>query len=386
MKTLAFFPFRNRFRNLSFPVLLTLLILSLSACMKSERSGSGTNGSNPETLLLKNYRPHSIYHIPVTKVDRAEFPVLDMHSHDYAGSLAGLDEWVRTMDETGIERVAILSKEHGASFDSLVKVYSKYPGRFELWCGIDYTAYKEPDFAEKAISELIRCHELGASGVGELGDKGRGLYYSKPEAIGMHPDDPRMDPVWEKCGQLGMPVNIHIADPEWMYETMDSTNDGLMNAYKWRLDNQPGIASHQEMIDILERTVKKHPGTTFIACHLANCSYDLDKAAALLDKYPNLYMDISARYAEICAIPRAARAFIEKYQDRLVYGTDMGRDPGMYRFTFRLLQTADEHIYDPDFSYHWALSALSLADSTLEKLYRLNALKIMKNRATSPSL
>jgi len=194
----------------------------------------------------------------------------------------------------------------------------------------------------------------------------------------MHADDPRMDPVWEKCGELCMPVSIHVADPKWMYEKMDSTNDGLMNAYTWRLDNQPDIVDHQGMVDILERTVKKHPNTIFIACHLANCSYDLNIIAKLLDSYPNLYIDISARYAEICATPRATASFIEKYQDRILYGTDMGTSAEMYGITFRLLETADEHIYNESFSYHWPLHGLNLPDKVLEKIYRLNAKKLIK--------
>ena len=193
----------------------------------------------------------------------------------------------------------------------------------------------------------------------------------------MHADDPRMGPIWEKIAELGMPVNIHVAEPKWMYEKMDSTNDGLMNAYKWRLDNQPDIVGHQGMIDILERTVKNHPNTTFIACHVANCGYDLSIISNLLDAYPNLFVDIGARFAEICATPRATAAFIEKYQDRIVYGTDMGRSPDMYESTFRLLETADEHIYDERFGYHWPLYGLNLSDEVLEKVYRLNALKIM---------
>jgi predicted TIM-barrel fold metal-dependent hydrolase len=212
--------------------------------------------------------------------------------------------------------------------------------------------------------------------VGELGDKGKGLYYCKPPAWGMHSDDPRMDPLFEKCAELGMPVNIHIAEPKWMYEKMDSTNDGLMNAFEWRLDNQEGIVDHQGMIDILERTVQRHPNTTFIACHLANCCYNLSIIGNLLDKYPNLYIDIGARFAEFSAIPRTASAFFIKYQDRILYGTDMGREDDMYKITFRLLETADEHIYDNRFGYHWPLHGLNLPDEVLEKVYRTNAMMI----------
>ncbi|KPL09370.1 MAG: amidohydrolase [Bacteroides sp. SM23_62] len=359
-----------------FIISLSMLLLSVSGCVNESKSEPETEAGGPETLLLKNFRPESIFNIPVNIVEKARYPVIDMHAHTYARSEAEMDQWVKTMDERGIEKTVILSPIHGLEFDSVFDAYAKYPDRFEVWCGIDFTGYEDPGFPASAIAELERCHENGASGVGELGDKGKGFFFSKPPAWGMHADDPRMGPIWEKCAELGMPVNIHVAEPKWMYEKMDSTNDGLMNAYQWRLDNQPDIVDHQGMIDILERTVKNHPRTTFIACHVANCGYDLGIIARLLDAYPNLHVDIGARFAEICATPRATAAFMEKYQDRIVYGTDMGTSPDMYQITFRLLETADEHIYDDRFGYHWPLHGLNLPEEVLEKIYRLNAMRI----------
>jgi predicted TIM-barrel fold metal-dependent hydrolase len=335
----------------------------------------------PETLLLKNYCPASIYNVPKTMVDRAKFMVIDAHSHTYAGNEEEIKRWVETMDKVGIEKTIILSHTHGKAFDSIFDLYSKYSDHFEVWCGFDYTGYQEPGFGPASVTELERCFKKGAKGVGELGDKGKGLFYCRPQAWGMHSDDPRMDPLFEKCAELGLPVNIHIAEPKWMYEKMDSTNDGLMNAYEWRLDNQEGIVDHQGMIDILERTVKRHPNTTFIACHLANCCYNLQLIGDLLDKYPNLNIDIGARFAEFCAIPRTTSAFFMKYQDRILYGTDLGYSPDMYKITFRLLETADEHIYAEQFGYHWPLSALALPDKVLEKVYRSNFIRICSHQS-----
>jgi predicted TIM-barrel fold metal-dependent hydrolase len=360
--------------------LLSLLIipgLFIIGCSRQEKAELPV----PETLLLKNYRPVSIYNIPKTMVDRAKFPVIDAHSHVYAHNDEEIKNWVSTMKEVGIEKVIILSHTHGKEFDSIYDMYSKYPDRFEVWCGFDYTGYQDPGFGPAAVAELERCFKKGARGVGELGDKGKGLFYCKPQAWGMHSDDPRMDPLFEKCAELGMPVNIHIAEPKWMYEKMDSTNDGLMNAYEWRLDNQEGIVDHQGMIDILERTVSRHPNTTFIACHLANCCYNLELIGDLLDKYPNLYIDIGARFAEFSAIPRTASAFFIKYQDRILYGTDLGYSPDMYKTTFRLLETADEHIYAQQFGYQWPLSALDLPDEVLEKVYRSNFIRICNRQS-----
>lgn len=330
--------------------------------------------SDVEQLPLKDYRPVSVYKTPVTEIIKAKYPVIDMHSHTYALSEGGIDEVLANMDAVGIRKTIILTKAFGAKFDSIYAAYAPYGDRFELWCGFDYTGYEQPGFGPAAVAELERCYALGARGVGELSDKGSGLDYTKNNSDKLHLNDPRLDGLLQKCAELDMPINIHVAEPIWMYLPMDKTNDGLMNAYSWRLDNKPDIVDHQGMVDILASTAKRHPGTTFIACHYANLSYDLNQLGDLLSMYPNLYVDNGARYAEVGPIPRAAAAFYEKYQDRIFYGTDMGHDVDMYRMTIRQLETQDEHFYGHDqYGYHWALNGMGLSDEILKKIYYENA-------------
>ncbi|HUA16369.1 MAG TPA: amidohydrolase family protein [Verrucomicrobiae bacterium] len=338
---------------------------------------------SPETLLLKDYHPRSIYKIPVTQVAKAKFPIIDMHSHPYAKTPPEIEQWVRTMDSVGVAKTTILTMATGAEFDAINVKYGKHAERFEMWCGFDFTGYEKPGFGPAAVRELERCHEAGARGVGEIHDKGRGLRSGRSNAPGMHPDDPRMDLLWEKCGELGMPVSLHVADPIWMYQKMDQYNDGLMNAYYWRLDNQPGIVDLSGMIEILERTLARHRKTTFIACHFANLDYDLAWLGEVLERNPNLYADISARYAETAPIPRFASQFYERHADRLIYGTDMGFDEAMYRVTFRILESLDEHFYEIDqFSYHWSLNGFGLSDDILRKVYHENAARLLNRTKT----
>jgi predicted TIM-barrel fold metal-dependent hydrolase len=355
----------------NFMLALTLLVLGVHICVAQD----------PDKLLLKDYRPKSIYKIPVTQVDRARYPVIDLHAHPYAKTDVQLAQWVKTMDEVGIEKSIILSYATGARFDSIQKQYAQYGDRFEVWCGFDFTGKDKPGWSRKAVKELERCYRAGARGVGELGDKGLGEFYSTPTpGYGMHIDDPRMKPLLQKCAALKMPISIHVAEPYWMYQPMDATNDGLMNANKWKIDQtKPGLLGHAELIKTLENAVRDNPQTTFIACHYANAEYDLSILGNLFDKYPNLYADISARYGEVAPIPRYMNAFFNKYQDRLVYGTDMGLSPKMYRTTFRILETLDEHFYEFDqFNYHWPCNGFGLDNETLRKVYRDNALKILK--------
>jgi predicted TIM-barrel fold metal-dependent hydrolase len=344
---------------------------------------SEASGQNDlSELPLNSYRPRSIYKVAKTTIENPAFPIIDMHSHGYAQSGAEVDEWVKTMDKLGIEKTIILSMRTGHAFDSVMAVYSKYPDKFDVWCGLDYTGYNsDKNWTDHAVKELERCHKMGAKGIGELGDKGEGLIYSKPTAAyGLHIDDPVLKPIWSKCAELGMPVNIHVAEPIWMYEKMDSTNDGLMNAFDWRIDlTKKDILNHGELITTLDNVLTNNPQTTFIACHFANCSYDLEILGDLLDRHPNLWADNSARYAETAPIPRHVKSFYNKYQDRLLYGTDMGMDEEMYRITFRILETEDEHFYEIEqFNYHWPLNGFGLSDEVLDKIYRMNALKIIE--------
>ena len=329
----------------------------------------------PEEIRLQDYKPRVLHKIPVTTVEKARYPIIDMHAHPrYAKTAEEIDRWVEVMDAVGVEKTVLLTGASGEEFDRLVELYSRHKDRFELWCGFDYTGFDQPGYGPAAVRELERCFKKGARGIGEEGDKGLGMGFGK--AKGLHFDDARLAPLLERSGELGMPISIHVADPIWMYQAMDETNDGMMNAVKWRLDDKPGIVDHAGMVAVLERAVSRHPRTTFVACHLANLDYDLDQLGGLFDRLPNLYADFAARFAESAVIPRTSARFFARYRDRLVYGTDMGATADMYRLTFRMLETLDEHFYSDQFSYHWSYSGLGLEPALLERLYRANALEV----------
>jgi predicted TIM-barrel fold metal-dependent hydrolase len=362
-------------------VIPNALASSSSPAPQSSESSRTAGEKSPNTILLKDYRPKSIFKVPVTEITKAKFPIIDMHSHPYAETPEQVAEWVRTMDEVGVQKTVILTMATGTDFDNIYRRYAKYPERFEMWCGLQFADYDKPGFPASAVKELERCHATGAVGVGEIHDKGMGLASGEQKTAGLHPDDDRVSPIWEKCAELHMPVSLHVADPIWMYQPMDETNDGLMNAFEWRLDNKPDIVKLAGMIEILERTARKHRHTTWVACHFANLDYDLATLGGLLDRNPNLYADISARYAETAPIPRFAAQFYAKHSDRLVYGTDMGFDKPMYHTTFRILESLDEHFYETEqFGYHWSLNGFGLPDGVLKRVYHENAAKLMAAR------
>jgi predicted TIM-barrel fold metal-dependent hydrolase len=358
----------------------------------------------PDQLLLKDYRPRSIYKIPVSNIVKAKFPIVDVHHHARPKTAEAVDTMVKMMDKVGVETTVAFSGT-GEAFDATYKLLSRYPKRFAVWCGLNMTGVDQPGFGPATVAELERCHKVGAVGVGEVTDKGWGIggrlvappnwQGTRPaggggsgpqregkSVQGLHPDDPKMDPIWQKCAQLGMPINLHMSDPYWSYLPQDKHNDGLMNGFSWRLDDKPNLLGHNELIQSLDRALSRHPKTVFICCHLANLDYDLTRLGQLLDRHPNMYTDISARFAETAPIPRFASQFLKKYADRVVYGTDMPYTQEMFTTTFRIMESADEHFYAQDvyfnFNYHWPLHGFNLPDDVLKKVYRDNALNAFK--------
>lgn len=367
----------------------------------------------PPTILLNDYLPRSLYRIPETEVPKAKFRVFDGHDHGH-GPLS-VPEMLRIMDKVGVEKTVIFTGAGTADrLREFGRDYAAHPDRFDLWCMLDLRDVDQPGFGPNAIKSLEQCHRAGAKGIGELHDKGRGIFSGqnseprrpavhvplnggstytrdpmpspKPNApIGPHPDDPRLDSLWEKAGQLGMPVSFHTSDPIWSYQPMDYTNDGLMNGWTWRIILEPGTYDHDQLVNSLENAVKKHHNTLFIACHLCNLDYDLDRLGQMFDRNPNLYADIAARFAETATIPRFVHRFLVKYSDRIVYGTDVTYNEAFFGTTFRILETEDEHFYmrgkvesaNFNFNYHWALNGFGLPDDVLKKIYYDNMANIM---------
>jgi predicted TIM-barrel fold metal-dependent hydrolase len=356
----------------------------------------------PDQVMLKDYRPRSVYKIHVSDIRKAKFPVIDCHHHA-SRTAEQVDAEIKTMDAAGLEAsVAFMGVGEGptyraGAFDDGYRIHSRYPKRFYVYTGLNMSGAGQPGWRPDAtVAELERCHKAGAVGVGELHDKGMGIGGSMPGGSGgrqvqgaprapvqgFHPDAPQLDAVWEKCADLGMPVNLHVSDPYWSYLKQDRFNDGLMNGFSWRLDDKPGIMQHNELIASYEAAAKRHPRTVFIASHLLNLDYDLARLGGIFERNPNFYADISARFHETCTIPRTTADFLKKWGHRVVYGTDIPFSQHLFSLTYRILESADEHFYDQDFffnfNYHWPMYGMALPDDVLKKVYHESALSAFK--------
>jgi uncharacterized protein len=328
-----------------------------------------------DAVLVKDYAPRSSVITKETFVPKARYPVIDSHVHALAKTPAEVADWVRTMDEVGMDKSIVLTEETGSAFDKLVDLFPKaYPDRFLLCCGLITEDMDKPDYSGRAVAELERCYNKGARGVGELIDKGYGLTQDTtlPRNKRLHPDDSRLVAFWEKCAELKMPVSLHVADHPSCWTPLDVYQE---RSPDYQHFNQYGrdVPSYDELIEIRNRTLEKHPSTIFIACHLGNQGNDLEKLSLAMEKYPNLYLDTSARDYEMGRTPRASARFLNKYRTRIVFGTDQSREKSLYQIHWRLLETADEYIVG---RVGWRYYGLDLSDPMLEALYRGNATRI----------
>jgi predicted TIM-barrel fold metal-dependent hydrolase len=334
-----------------------------------------------DAVLLKDYQPDSSLVVPEHHVPAARHPTIDVHSHAYVETPEEIRAWVQRMDEVGVEVSVILTDwgdTTGPELDRLVDLFVKpYPTRFQVYCGLDTTDSDKPDFPKRAVAELERCYRKGARGVGELVDKGSGLAGRQallPPEKRLHPDDPRLDLVWQKCAELHLPVNLHIADHPSAWRPPDEHQERLPAYQRWNQYGRPS-PSHAELLAIRDRLLARHPKTTFIACHLSNEGHDLGSLGKALDRFPNLYLDTSARDYELGRQPRTAAKFLAQYNDRVLFGTDLpiGRK-SMYESWWRLFETADEFMPGPNWWRHYGLE---LPERVLEPLYRASARRIM---------
>lgn len=342
-----------------------------------EWGGPGVSaGPGPmDIILVKDYAPRSSVVTKETFVPKAKYPAIDSHVHVVAKTPEEIADWVKTMDAVGIETSIVLTGKTGKAFDDLVELLpKKYPGRFLLYCGMDKTDIDKPDYSKRVVTELVRCYNKGARGVGEITDKGWGLTETKDLARSkrLHHDDDRIDAFWDKCGELKMPVNIHVADHPSCWMPLDVYQE---RSPDYQHFNQYGkdVPSYEELIAKRNVTLEKHPNTIFIACHLGNQGHDLEKLSQTMDKYPNLYLDTSARDYEMGRTPRTSARFLSKYKDRIVFGTDQGREQSMYQIHWRLFETADEYFVG---RVSWRYYGLDLPDPVLENIYRRTARNI----------
>ncbi len=363
-------------------------------------------------MSLTEFQPRSRLIVPEHPVPRAKFPAIDVHTHVFfssglrkfsdpaAGPQApteeGLQQILAWMDELNIRAMVNLTGGAGAELRQSVDTLSAtHPGRFLVCTEPSWERIGEPGYARWQADELHAAHQAGARGLKVLKTLGLFLREKIIEGPLVPVDDTRFDPMWEAAGALGMPVFIHTADPDAFFAPIDRFNERweeLGHHPDWSFYGKD-FPAKADLLAQRNRVIERHPKTTFVGLHVANRSENLAEVAQWLERYPNLHVETGARLGELGRQPREAAKFFDRFQDRILFGTDavplpagaaypqQVLQPEMFQCYFRFLETEDEYFdYSPAPTPpqgRWKIYGIGLPDAILEKVYHDNAARIL---------
>lgn len=339
---------------------------------------------------LREYRPVSRAATQETRVERAAHGAVDAHNH-LGRWLSASGDWtvpdvaalLKLMRDLGVEAMVNLDGRWGDELERNLDRYDRaHPGRFATFCHVDWDEAQSPGFAGRLVASLRRSAAAGAKGLKVWKDLG--LRFTDPEGSLLMPDDPRLAEIWDAAGDLDLPVLIHTADPMAFFDPVDAKNERLEELLAnpdWSFHG-PGLPSFGRLMEALEHIIERHPRTTFIGAHFGCYAENPAWVGGMLDRYPNFYVDISARIAELGRQPRMSREVIVRHQDRVLFGTDVfPPEPEHVRTYLRFLETADEYFPYAPGAYgaqgRWNIYGIELPDEVLRKVYRDNARRLI---------
>nr|WP_299068061.1 amidohydrolase family protein [uncultured Allomuricauda sp.] len=331
-----------------------------------------------QEMGFEEYNPKSTLVVPENPVNKAKFTFIDVHSHQFRMATQNLSTLIKDMDEMNMGVMVNLSGGSGQGLRAMLKnVNDNYPNRFVVFANVDFNGVGNSNWGEMAASQLELDIKSGAKGLKVY--KSLGLRNKDINGNRIAIDDPRLDPIWEKCGELEIPVLIHAADPKSFWDPMDSENERWLElkTRPRRKRSATDPAPWQQIIDEQHRMFKKHPKTKFINAHMGWYANNLDRLGELMDEIPNMSVGIGAIIAELGRQPRRAKEFFIKYQDRILFGKDSWK-PEEFPTYFRVLETADEYFpYYKKYHAFWAMYGLDLPDEVLRKVYYKNAINLI---------
>ena len=331
-----------------------------------------------QELSFEEYNPESTLVVPGEPILRAKYPFIDIHGHQRNMPDQDLSPVVAAMDTLNLAIMINLSGRSGEQLNKSVKnVAEHYPNRFVVFANVDFEGVGSPNWTENAVAQLEKDIKNGARGLKIY--KSLGMRHKDVNGNRVAINDPRLDPIWAKCGEMGVPVLIHAADPKSFWDPFDADNERWLelktHPRRKRGDDNP--APWETIIGEQHDMFRKHPNTTFINAHFGWYANNLGALSDLMDEIPNMYVEIAAIIAELGRQPRNARAFFEKYQDRILFGKDSWK-PEEFPTYFRVLESSDEYFpYHKKYHAFWAMYGMNLPDEILKKVYYKNALKIV---------
>jgi uncharacterized protein len=373
--------------NLKYPITKTIKVLSFCGLSHIGFAQQIAISDN-KGVSFEEYEPKSTLVSPANPKTKAKFPFIDVHNHQWDLNKTKFDELVKDMDKLNMALMCNLSgrgwtndleKSTNILTEQIKTSNATYPNRFAIFTNIDFSRINEAGWTEKAVKMLeedVKVH--GAKGLKIY--KSLGFSVKNADGSLTRVDDPRIDALWAKAGELGIPVLIHTADPEMFWNPLDRYNERWLELKlhpNRKRDASNKDYSWQQLIEQQHNVFRKHKKTTFINAHMGWFPNNLPKLDSLMDAFPNMYCEIGAVIAELGRQPRTAKKFFEKRQDRILFGKDSWV-PDEYATYFRVLETEDEYFpYHKKYHAFWRMYGLGLSDDVLKKIYYKNALKII---------
>jgi len=369
------FSLKNLFKALGFVFVITLSVYYAIDTVQYKNN----------IMSFEDYDPPSSLKVEGEIIKKAKFTFIDVHSHLWNMPLMDLNELVAEMDEINMGYIVNLSGSgfgpqaaKDVYFDkSTENIKDNQPGRIGLFVNVDFNSIDIENHIENQVSVIRNAVAKGAIGLKVY--KGLGLTNKDSKGNRVAVDDERLGPIWEVCGELGIPVLIHSADPFQFWQDKDGQNE------RWfELKEKPNryygdsdfIPPFEDIIKEQHTIFERHKKTTFINAHLGWMGNDLKRLGEHLDRYPNVVTEFGAVIAELGRQPKTARQFFIDYQDRIMFGKDSYNKEEFYTY-FRVLESDDEY-----FSYFrkrhafWKMYGLNLPDEVLKKVYYKNALRL----------
>lgn len=361
-----------------------------------QKKGTPTAEAIPS---IAEYHPKSMLKVGRTAVVGSKFPAIDIHGHfglRLRGDAEALQRYVEIMDRQNIAISTSLDAKLGEE-EQHIGFLKPYEDRFLVFCHIDFVgsnenddpvrhACNQPDFVRTVCEQLAVARRSGVVGLKFF--KQFGLGYRNADGTLLRINDRRFDPIWQKCGELGMPVLIHTGDPAAFFEPIDGNNERfeeLLRHPEWSFYG-PDFPERDELLAARNEVIRRHPGTQFIGAHVAGNPEDLAAVGNWLDEFPNLSLDFSSRIGELGRQPYTARRFFFKYQDRILFGTDGPWPRERLSYYWRFLETLDEYFpyseKQPQPQGLWFIHGLGLPDRVLRKVYNENAIRLLPDAKT----
>jgi len=387
-------------------------ILAAASCVPGPPAANqltSPQGAGKMKLDLSEFQPRSMLRVPETRIPRSRYPAIDIHTHlsitaksvngvgigEKMDFLATPETLLPVMDSKNIRMMVNLTGGCGAGLEAAVERFQRaHPDRFLTFTEPWWERTNRPGYSRFQADEIARAHKVGARGLKVL--KTLGLYLREDVSEGalVKIDDPRFDSMWDACGSLGIPVAIHTSDPEAFFLPTDRFNERfeeLNNHPDWSFHDHD-FPSNAQLLEARNRVIARHLKTQFIVLHVGNNAENLAYVGECMDRYPNMSVELAARIGELGRQPRMSRKFFDKYQDRILFGTDAvpnGTDTPqqifgdkLYEIYYRFLETEDEYFdYAPALvppQGRWRIYGISLPDSILKKVYYQNAARLLK--------